>query len=233
MSSSLISGSQLLTLRCLARGPHCLRLLLKVVDWCVSLLAKLICCRIILTASCPGRLLICRSLAICLLVLPPLPSGRDRSGISLDLNPYGGTDPLGMFPLFLKRTADVMAPHLCVVFRRLVCLGSVLACYRQVNVTPIPKGARTSSVDNNHPISITSVLSVFERLVSVCLRTTNAVVCFQPLSLLIGNVGAPVKKKGKVFYGQEPPSGESTTTESGVNYQLLSVMHRSSPQGNS
>ena len=24
--------------------------------------------------------------------------------------PYGGTDPLGMFPLFLKRTADVMAP---------------------------------------------------------------------------------------------------------------------------
>ena len=30
----------------------------------------------------------------------------------LDLDPYGGTDPLGMFPLFLKRTADVMAPSL-------------------------------------------------------------------------------------------------------------------------
>ena len=28
----------------------------------------------------------------------------------LDLDPNGGTDPLGMFPLFLKRTADVMAP---------------------------------------------------------------------------------------------------------------------------
>ena len=28
----------------------------------------------------------------------------------LDLDPYGGTDPLGMFPLFLKRTADVMTP---------------------------------------------------------------------------------------------------------------------------
>ena len=27
----------------------------------------------------------------------------------LDLDPYGGTDPLGMFPLFLNRTADVMA----------------------------------------------------------------------------------------------------------------------------
>ena len=30
----------------------------------------------------------------------------------LDLDPYGGTDPLGIFPPFLKRTADVMAPVL-------------------------------------------------------------------------------------------------------------------------
>ena len=28
----------------------------------------------------------------------------------------------------------------------------------------------------------------------------------------------------KVIYGQEPPSGESTTTECGVNYQLLAVI---------
>ena len=46
----------------------------------------------------------------------------------LDLDPYGGTDPLGMFPLFFKRTADVMALHLSVVFQQLVCLGSFLAC---------------------------------------------------------------------------------------------------------
>ena len=32
------------------------------------------------------------------------------------------------------------------------------------------------------------------------------------------------KGKGKVFYGQEPPSGESTITECGVNYQLLAVI---------
>ena len=31
-------------------------------------------------------------------------------------------------------------------------------------------------------------------------------------------------KKGEVFYDQEPPSGESTTTECGVNYQLLAVI---------
>ena len=28
----------------------------------------------------------------------------------LDLDPYDGTDPLGMFLPFLKRTADVMIP---------------------------------------------------------------------------------------------------------------------------
>ena len=32
-------------------------------------------------------------------------------------------------------------------------------------------------------------------------------------------------KEGKVFYGQEPPSGESTTTECMFNYQLLGVIY--------
>ena len=41
-----------------------------------------------------------------------------------DLDPYGGTDPLGIFPLFLKRTADVMAPRLSVVFRLFVWVVS-------------------------------------------------------------------------------------------------------------
>ena len=86
----------------------------------------------------------------------------------LDLDPCGGTDPLGMFPLFLKRTADILAPRLSVVFRRLLRLGSFPACWRQANVTPIPKGPPSSSVANYRPISITPVLSkVFERLVSV------------------------------------------------------------------
>ena len=55
-----------------------LRSLVRVVDWFESRLVRLICCRIILTASSPGRLLICRSLAISLLVLPALRTGRVR-----------------------------------------------------------------------------------------------------------------------------------------------------------
>ena len=66
----------------------------------------------------------------------------------LDLDPYGGTDPLGMFHLLLKRTADVMDPRLSEVFRRLVRLGSFPGWWRQANVTPIPKGPPSSSVAN-------------------------------------------------------------------------------------
>ena len=82
----------------------------------------------------------------------------------LDLDPYGGTVPLDMFPFFIKRTADVMASRISVVFRRLVRRGSFQACLRQANVTPIAKGPPSSSVANYRLISKTSVFSkVFER----------------------------------------------------------------------
>ena len=71
----------------------------------------------------------------------------------LDLDPCGGTDPLGMFPLFLQRTADVLATHLSVVFRRLVRQGSFPVGWRQANVTPIPKGPQSSSVANYRQIT--------------------------------------------------------------------------------
>ena len=75
---------------------------------------------------------------------------------------------LGMFALFLKRTAGILALRLSVVFRRLLRLGSFPACWRVANVTPIPKGPPSSSVAKCRPISITPILSkVFEHLVSV------------------------------------------------------------------
>ena len=99
-----------------------------------------------------------------------------------------------MFPLFLKRTADVLAPRLSVVFRRLVRLRSFPSCWRQANVTPIPKGPPSYSVATYRPISITSVLSkVFERLVSVRLgRLMEHCGVLPDTSLRIGKVWAPV-----------------------------------------
>ena len=44
------------------------------------------------------------------------------------------------------------------------------------------------------------------------------------LTLILG-VRHLSESRGKVFYGQEPPSGESTATECGVNYQQLVVIH--------
>ena len=55
---------------------------------------------------------------------------REVRRLLLELDPYGGIDPLGMFPLFLKRTADVLAPCLSVVFQRYVSLGSFLNCWK-------------------------------------------------------------------------------------------------------
>ena len=68
--------------------------------------------------------------------------------IWLDLFPYDGTGSLDMFPHFCRRTTDVLARRLSVVFQRLVCLGSFPACWRQAHVTPVLKGPLTSCFAN-------------------------------------------------------------------------------------
>ena len=87
----IISGGPLLSQLCSALVRHCLRLLVVVVDWCASLLVRLI---------------------FCLITWHPSPSritcafrSREVRRLLLDLDPHGETDPLGMFSLFLKRTA--------------------------------------------------------------------------------------------------------------------------------
>ena len=64
---------------------------------------------------------------------------REVKRLLLDLDSYGGTDPLGMFHLFLKKTAVVLAPRLAVVFRRLLRFGSFPVCWRVANVTPFQR----------------------------------------------------------------------------------------------
>ena len=78
---------------------------------------------------------------------------REAKRLLLDLDSYGGTDTLGMFPLFMKKTAEVLAPRLTVVFWQLLRLGSFPVCWRMANVTPIPKGPPSSSASNSRPIS--------------------------------------------------------------------------------
>ena len=39
------------------------------------------------------------------------------------------------------------------------------------------------------------------------------------------NIPDDGSKKAKLFYGQKPPSGESTTTDCEVNYQLLAIIY--------
>ena len=187
MRSPLKSGGTLLYLLNSAWVRHCHRLLVWVVDWCASQLVRLICWQIIWQQTIQG---VCwsASLAIRLLDLPYLPSGRVRLLLNLDL--FWGTGQLGMFLIFpKKRTADGMASRLSVVFWPLVRLGSITVCRRQTNVTRIPKGPPSASgvnyLSDFHNISIGEGTrwSVWCRFVSVDLW--NAVVCLESPSLLI------------------------------------------------
>ena len=51
----------------------------------------------------------------------------------LDLDEYGGIEPLGAFPLFQKMVADNIAPKRSIIFRRLIRLGSFPERWRSTN----------------------------------------------------------------------------------------------------
>ncbi len=85
----------------------------------------------------------------------------------LALDSHGGMNPFGMFPMFLKETAAVLAPKLTAVFRRLILTGSFPMCWSNANITAIPKGSPSSDACNCRPISITPLLSkIFEHVIS-------------------------------------------------------------------
>ena len=71
-----------------------------------------------------------------------------------------------MFPLFLKKVADIIAPKLSIIFQRLIRLGSFPECWRSANLTNISEGAKFAD-KKYRSISITSILSkVYKKLVS-------------------------------------------------------------------
>ena len=66
----------------------------------------------------------------------------------LDLDPNGGVDPSGCFPMFFRKTASVLAPKLSCLFRRLLHGGEFPLEWRIADVTPIPKGPLSALVCN-------------------------------------------------------------------------------------
>ena len=68
----------------------------------------------------------------------------------LDLDSNGGTDPLGMFPLFLKKTAEVLGPRLAVVIG-----GSfVWVAFLFAGEWLMPPQVRTVHLTPQHPIIV-------------------------------------------------------------------------------
>ena len=66
----------------------------------------------------------------------------------LDLDIFVGVDPLCVFPLFLKKVADIIVLKLSIMFHWLICLGSFPECWWSANVTAIPKGALSPDKEN-------------------------------------------------------------------------------------
>ena len=96
-------------------------------------------------------------------------TSREVMWLLLDLDSYGGTDPLGMFPVFFfeEDSLGSGSSSRCGISAD-PSFGSFPVCWRVANVTTIPKGPRSSSASNYRPISLTPILSkVFERPVSV------------------------------------------------------------------
>ena len=93
---------------------------------------------------------------------------REIKNFFLNLDSYGGSGPDGIFPLFFKETADILAPKISVIFRNLARSGCFSLCWRTANVTPTSKTAIAGSSPSDYrPISITPILSkVFERLLA-------------------------------------------------------------------
>ena len=86
----------------------------------------------------------------------------------LELDPYGGTGPDGIFPLFFVKTANYLAPKISTVLLKLVRIGGFRMCWRVGNITPVPKSGSANSCPSDYrPIIITPVLSkVFEHLLA-------------------------------------------------------------------
>ena len=91
--------------------------------------------------------------------------------------------------------------------------------------------------DNQHLSEVYSIVSMHFWLHFIFINCAKLKFCrtWQNIIIVYHDFLPPPRRgshvKGKVFYGQEPPSGKSTTTECGVNYRLLAVITEASQWG--
>ena len=93
---------------------------------------------------------------------------REIEKLMLNLDPYGGSGPDGIFPLFFIKTADILAPKIAVIFRKMTRAGKFSLLWRMGNITPTSKSVTAGSCPSDYrPISITPILSkIYERLLA-------------------------------------------------------------------
>ena len=56
-----------------------------------------------------------------------LPNFCSPARLILDLDTYECADLLGVFPAFLKKVADIIAPKLSIIFRKLIRLFMIVS----------------------------------------------------------------------------------------------------------
>ena len=109
-----------------------------------------------------------------------------------------------------------------ILYPAVVCFGTVYCCISHLSygcprITSIQTflivACNTSCCTKTYIAFLHSVY--YMHLIYLYITCISSVSTFQKVK----------KGKGKVFYGQEPTNGESTTTECGVNYQLLAVIY--------
>ena len=93
---------------------------------------------------------------------------REVEELLLELDPYGGAGPDGIYPLFFVKTANYLAPKISAVSHKLIRIGGFSMCWMVDNITPVPKPGSAKSCPSDYcPITITPVLSkVFECLLA-------------------------------------------------------------------
>ena len=85
---------------------------------------------------------------------------REIERLMLELDPYGGSGPDGIFPLFFIKTAHFLAPKIAVIFRKLTRVGKFSLCWTRANITSTSKSVTAGSCPSDYqPISFTPILS--------------------------------------------------------------------------